>query len=98
MFSAGVRFPRGWQGGHFLDYGRGGNRFFDLARLGYTPLVAVNAGSQDLLLGWEVMRIGRLFLPLSLYWALKLDGPLEEVVPSPQRGDLAREVPRLPVG
>jgi hypothetical protein len=80
----GLKFPRGWAGPSFLDYGRAGNTFFDLARLGYTPLVAVNAGSQDLLLGWEVMKLGPLFLPLPLYWALRYDGPLDHVVAPPR--------------
>lgn len=82
--AAGVRFPRGWRGQHFLDYGAGGNPFLDFARLGYTPLVAVNEGSSDLLLGWEVFKIGPAFLPMKLYWALQKDGALEEVVTPPR--------------
>ena len=77
----GLRFPRGWKGAHYLDYGVPGNPFGE--NLGYTPLVAVNEGSMDLLLGWEVFKLGSLFLPLPDYWALRLEGPLEEVVPSP---------------
>ena len=83
--AAGVAFPRGWSGAHFLDYGSAGNTFLDLARLGRTPLVAVNAGSQELLLGWEVMRLGPAWLPLPLYWALRDEGPLDRVVPPPKR-------------
>jgi hypothetical protein len=79
----GVRFPKGWRGGHFLDYGIAGNTFLDLARLGYTPLVAVNEGSSELLLGWEIFRVGPAFLPMKLYWALQKDGALEQVVPPP---------------
>lgn len=81
--AAGVPFPRGWRGAHFLDYNHAGNRFLDVARLGYTPLVAVNAGRSDLLLGWEIFRVAGLFLPFPLYWALKLDGPLEVIEPVP---------------
>ena len=77
-------FPRGYRGAHFLDYGAGGNTFFDLGRLGFTPLVAVNEGSQELLLGWEVFRFGPWMLPLPLYWALRLDGPLDGVVAPPR--------------
>lgn len=73
----GIHFPRGWSGAHFLDYGTAGNSFFDLARLGYTPLVAVNEGRQDLLLGWEVFKLGPAMLPMALYWALRDEGPLE---------------------
>lgn len=78
----GMRFPN-WSGTHFLDYGTAGNPVHDLARLGRTPLVAVNEGSQDLLLGWEVFRVGPAFLPLPLYWALRYEGPVDEVIPPP---------------
>jgi hypothetical protein len=77
--AAGLRFPRGWTGAHYLDYGVVGNPFGE--NLGYTPLVAVNEGSMDLLLGWEIFKLGPLFLPLPDYWALRLEGPLEAVVP-----------------
>jgi hypothetical protein len=82
--AVGLRFPRGWNGAHYLDYGVGGNPFGE--NLGYTPLVAVNEGSMDLLLGWEVFKLGPLFIPLPDYWALRLEGPLEEVVPMPGDG------------
>ena len=49
-----------------------------------TPLVAVNEGDMSLLLGWEVFKLGPLFVPLRDYWALRLEGPLEEVVPIPK--------------
>lgn len=79
--AVGLRFPRHWQGPNYLDYGVVGNPFGE--NLGYTPLVAVNEGSMDLLLGWEVFKLGPLFIPLPDYWALRLEGPLEEVVPTP---------------
>ncbi|MBK9264137.1 MAG: GMC family oxidoreductase [Polyangiaceae bacterium] len=79
----GIEFPGDYRGTHYLDYGTVGNPFFDLARLGFTPLVAVNVGSQDLLLGWEVFRVGGKFVPMPLYWALRDEGPLDEVVPRP---------------
>jgi hypothetical protein len=80
--ATGLRFPRRWQGAHFLDYGGTGNPFGE--NLGYTPLVAVNEGDMSLLLGWEVFKLGPLFLPLPDYWALRLEGPLEEVLPLPK--------------
>lgn len=82
----GVEFPQNYRGTHYLDYGTVGNPFLDLARLGFTPLVAVNEGSQDLLLGWEVFRVAGKFVPMPLYWALRVEGPLDEVVPRPDRG------------
>ncbi len=74
----GKRFPRGWHGDHYLDYGVVGNPFGEA--IGYTPLVAVNEASMNLLLGWEVFKVGPLFVPLPDYWALRLDGPLGDVV------------------
>lgn len=82
--AAGVRFPKRWGGAHYLDYGCAGNTLFDLARLGRTPLVAVNEGSQELLLGWEVFRVAGVFLPFPLYWALRDEGPLDRVVQPPR--------------
>lgn len=79
----GVRFPRGWRGEHFLDYGVAGNPCCDPARLGYCPLVAVNEGSAELLLGWEVFKVGPLFAPLPDYWLLVRDGPLDVIEPPP---------------
>jgi len=81
----GIEFPQNYRGAHYLDYGTVGNKFMDLARLGFTPLIAVNEGSQDLLLGWEVFRIAGKFVPMPLYWALRIEGPLDEVVPRPDR-------------
>lgn len=82
----GIAFPRAWRGSDYLDYTCAGNKFMDVARFGFTPLVAVNEGSSDLLLGWELFKLGPLFLPLPLYYALRIHGPLEELV----------EVPRAP--
>lgn len=80
----GVRFPRGWRGKHYLNYGVAGNPAWDVARFGFTPLVAVNAGSMDLLLGWEIFKVGGMNLPLPDYWALRLEGPLDTVVAPPR--------------
>ncbi len=79
----GMRFPN-WSGANYLDYGKAGNTALDLARLGCTPLVAVNAGKQDLLLGWEVFKVAGVFLPMPLYWALRDEGPVDEVIAPPR--------------
>lgn len=82
----GLSFPRGWTGAHYLDYRVAGNRFLDFpARAGYCPLVSVNPGDSELLLGWEVFNLGGLLVPLNDYWVLKREGPLapEDVVPRP---------------
>lgn len=83
----GLPFPRGWQGEHYLDYRFAGNRFGDWpARAGYCPLVAVNAGSMELLLGWEIFRFGPVSVPLPDYWVLVREGPLlpADFVPRPR--------------
>jgi hypothetical protein len=84
--AVGLRFPRKWQGGHYLDYRAAGNRFGDIpARMGYCPLVAVNPGSPELLLGWEVFNFWGLLVPIRDFWVLRREGPLapEDVVPRP---------------
>lgn len=81
--AAGLRFPWGWQGAHYLDYGVVGNPFGE--SLAYTPLVAVNEGDMSLLLGWEVFKLGPLFVPLKDYWALRLEGPIDHVAARLQR-------------
>lgn len=82
--AAGKRFPGGWRGQDYLDYGVAGNLPWDVARFGYCPLVAVNEGSAELLLGWEVFRVGGVFVPLPDYWMLVREGPLESVVKPPR--------------
>lgn len=84
--AAGQRFPRNWQGGHYLDYRVAGNTFLDFpARAGFCPLVAVNPGSMELLLGWEVFRLGDVLVPIPDFWLLRREGPLrpQDVVPRP---------------
>lgn len=82
--AAGLRFPRAWRGADYLDYGVAHNHPWDLARFGYCPIVAVNEGSAELLLGWEVLKVGGVLVPLPDYWVLVREGPLEERVPPPQ--------------
>jgi len=84
LSAIGKKFPKGWQGADYLDYGVAGNKFTDPAYLGYCPLVAVNEGSTDLLLGWEVFKIGPFFLPLNDYWVLVKEGPIEHVAQVPK--------------
>ncbi len=75
--ATGRRFPRAWQGGHYLDYRPAGNRWWDWpARSGYCPLVSVNPGSSELLLGWEIFNVSGLLVPLTDFWVLRREGPL----------------------
>lgn len=83
----GLRFPRGWRGGHYLDYQVAGNLPQDFpARTGYCPLVTVNPGDPELLLGWEVFKVGPVFVPVQDFWVLKREGPLDptEIVARPR--------------
>ena len=79
----GVRFPGGWTGGHYLDFPAAGNARLDPGRFGFCPMMAVNEGSVDLILGWEVLKFGDTFAPLRDYWLLEREGPLENIVPTP---------------
>lgn len=80
----GLKFPKGWQGSDFLNYKAGENTNAGEAA-GYTPLVAINEGDMNLLLGWEVLKFGPLFIPMSDYWILVKDGPIEKVVLPPKK-------------
>ncbi len=80
----GESFPHRWRGSHFLDYGCAGNAWSDPARFAACPLVAVNEGQMELLLGWEVFRVGPAKIPTQLFWALERQGPLEQVVQPPR--------------
>ncbi|MCB9556917.1 MAG: hypothetical protein H6707_12495 [Deltaproteobacteria bacterium] len=75
------RFPLGLDSPSALDYGTRRNRWYDPSRALFTPLVAVNAASMDLLLGQEVVRVGRRAIALPLYFALRHDGAIAETVP-----------------
>jgi hypothetical protein len=91
----GVAFPRGWQGPHYIDYGVAGNLASDFpANKGFCPLVSVNAGSSELLLGWEVFKIGNTCIPIADFWALKREGPLDpaDFLPRPD-GSPAEPLP-----
>jgi hypothetical protein len=84
--AAGVSFPGGWNGAHYLDYRTAGNRAWDVpARWGTCPLVAVNEGNSDLLLGWEIFTIAGARVPLPDFWLLRREGDIraEDVVPRP---------------
>mgnify|MGYP007011832116 CR=1 FL=1 len=82
----GLRFPRGWKGPHYIDYRFAGNRALDFpANAGYCPLVSVNAGSSELLLGWEIFNVAGLQVPLNDFWVLVREGPLapEDIIGRP---------------
>ena len=83
--AGGKKFAGGWQGENYLDYTVAGNPWYDVAGLGWCPLVCVNPGDHDLLLGWEVFKLGSVFVPLPDFWALRKEGPLDVIEPVPGR-------------
>lgn len=77
----GLKFPKGWQGADFLNYLASPNKFGE--GTGYCPIVAINEGDMNLLLGWEVFKYGPFFVPLNDYWVLVKEGPIETLAPVP---------------
>lgn len=72
----GYRCPRPCPNGLMLDYGLGGNSALDFVRLLRDPVVAVNEGSADLLLGWSYLDLGILRLGTPSFFSLERDRPL----------------------
>lgn len=89
-----LRGGRPWTFGHFavtqerdrllLDYGAGGNRRADPLNLLRDPLVALRAGSVELLLGWSYLALGPARVPTPSYFLLERDGPLAAPVAAPR--------------
>ena len=75
------RTPRPCGPGLLIDYSAG--RRGPLWRL-RDPIVAVHAGSVELLLGWSFVDLGPLQLPTPSYFLLEREGPLEAIVPAPR--------------
>ena len=82
--AANVRFPGGWTGGHYLDFHAAGNSRLDPGRFGFCPMMAVNEGSTDLIVGWEVLKVGNVFVAPRDYWLLEREGPVDDVRPTPR--------------
>lgn len=74
-FGDDIAWPKGLRCGSYLDYTIAGNPFPE--NLALTPIVSVNGDANDLLLGWEVVKLGRRLVGPPLYWAIRPDGPLE---------------------
>lgn len=82
-----------WTFGHFavvsdrghllLDYGAGSNRRTDPLQVVRDPLVALEPGSVELLLGWSYLAIGPARIPTPSYFLLERDQPLVAPVAPP---------------
>lgn len=70
--------PRGIRCGLLIDYTPAGG----LASRVRDPLVAVNEGSVDLLLGWSYLDLGLVRVPTPSYFLLEREGPLLYVPPT----------------
>ena len=79
---AGVPAPRGFDRGLIIDYGRGRNPWFDTIRATKDPLVAVEAGNADLLLGVSYLALGGLCIETPTYFVLEREHRVEHVPPS----------------
>lgn len=68
-----------------LDYGLGKNAWYDVVTSATRdPLVALEPGSVDTLLGWSYLQFGFLRIPTPSFFLLVRDGPLTRVVQPPR--------------
>lgn len=75
----GVRAPRGFDRGLIIDYGRAKNPLYDTIRIAKDPLVAVEPGNPDLLLGVTYLTLGPLCVETPTYFLLEREHPLDFV-------------------
>jgi len=76
---AGRRAPIGPDHGLLIDYGRGGNGIFEPFRPMRDPLVALEKGSAERLLGWSYVELGPLRIPTPSYFLLEREGPITHI-------------------
>lgn len=81
----GSRAPGGLEKGLLLDYGQGGNARLDPTGFLRDPIVAVEEGNFDLLLGWSYVAIGGLRFGTPSFFTLEREKPLDHHA-SPPRG------------
>jgi hypothetical protein len=82
--AAGYAMPRALPQALVLDYGRGGNPRFDPTRAIRDPIVAVHAGSAELLLGWTYLDLGAFQIGTPSYFTLEAVGPIERSFEPPR--------------
>ena len=75
---AGESYP-----GLMLDYGAGGNGWWDPAGFLRDPLVALHPEQTDLLLGWSYVRLAGLSIGTPSFFALRKVGPLSHCIKVP---------------
>lgn len=82
---AGYRMPVKVPQGLMLDYGLGGNPKGDFTANVRDPLVAVNAGSVELLLGWSYVALGPARMKTPSFFSLERGGALTHRVAPPRK-------------
>jgi hypothetical protein len=75
----GRRVPLPCGEGLLLDYGAGGNAALDPVRWLRDPIVAVVAGSAELLLGWSYLDLGVARVGTPSFFTLEREAPLDHV-------------------
>lgn len=85
----GVPMPRGFDRGLVIDYARGKNPFYETIRFAKDPLVAVEPGNADLLLGVTYMALGRVCVETPTYFILEREHRIDHVPEAAQAGQLA---------
>ncbi|MCA9592593.1 MAG: hypothetical protein KC776_04755 [Myxococcales bacterium] len=78
--SASVRMPIECPQALIIHYGLGNNARLDPVRRVRDPLVALEAGSVQLLLGWSYVDLGLGLLGTPSFFSLELDGELSDIV------------------
>ncbi len=82
--AAGYRMPKPASRGLMIDYGLGGNPLLDFTRRMRDPLLAVNPGKTDLLIGWSYVDLGFVRFGTPSFFTLEYDGPLSHRVAPPR--------------
>jgi len=79
----GYSMPAGTDRGLLLDYGQGGNPPLAPTNRLRDPIVALEAGSADLLLGWSYLDFGIVNVPTPSFFTLERFAPIVDPVPAP---------------
>lgn len=73
----GRRLPKPCDQGLLIDYSLGGRRRLSFGARLRDPIVAVNAGSEELLLGWSYLDFGFVRIGTPSFFTLERIGPLD---------------------
>ncbi len=76
---SGVPMPRGFDRGLIIDYARGHNPFYETIRFAKDPLVAVEQGNPDLLLGVSYVALGPWCVETPTYFLLERERRIDHV-------------------